>query len=151
MSEIAKSANKKHYEKNKVEIRVKNASHQQNRRFAEKNGYMTRTQAAAYLDISAHQVANIIKSKNAVGDICAYTSATGTTFFTEAGLEDWKALNKDYYAGLKKLEAPSMTFSEGFMLIIDFMHANAKLSKETAKLLKIKEKEFIYYKREVAL
>ena len=144
MSNIAQSASKKHYEKNKQAIRVKNASHIANRRFAEKNGYLTRTQAAVYLNITAHQIANIIKSKNAVGNICAYTNETGTTFFTEDGLEEWMALNKNYYAGLKKTSAPTMTFSENFMLIVGFMRANAKLANETTQLVKLKEKAFLY-------
>ena len=144
MSEIAQRANKKHYEKNKQAIRVKNAGHIANRRFAEKNGYITRTQAAVYLNITAHQIANIIKSKNAVGSICAYTNEMGITFFTENGLEEWMALNKAYYAGLKKLEAPTITFSKSFMLIVEYMRANAGLYIKTAKLLKLKEKELLY-------
>jgi len=144
MSEIAQTANKKHYEKNKQAICIKNACHQANRRFAEKHGYMTRSQAAVYLDITAHQIANIIKSKNAVGSICAYTNETGTTFFTEDGLEEWMALNKAYYAGLKKTSAPTMTFSENFMLINGYMLANTSLANETAKLLKFKERALLY-------
>ena len=144
MSEIAQTANKKHYEKNKQPICIKNACHQANRRFAEKHGYMTRSQAAVYLYITAQQIANIIKSVNAVGNICAYTNETGTTFFTKDGLEEWMALNKAYYAGLKKTSAPTMTFSENFMLTVGFMRANASLANETTQLVRLKEKAFLY-------
>ena len=138
-----------HYAKNKVAISAKNACHQKLARFAAKNGYILRTAAAAYLDVTPQQVSNMKNSLQSVGDLHALIYGSSYLYTVES-LEQWKQVNAVYFASIKKLsDIDRMELFENVSLFINFIRANATLSNDMSAIGRAKE-SLLLHKRYAA-
>ena len=138
-----------HYAKNKTAISAKNACHQKLARFAAKNGYILRTAAAAYLDVTPQQVSNMKNSLQSVGDLHALIYGSSYLYTVES-LEQWKQVNAVYFASIKKLsDIDRMELFENVSLFINFIRANATLSNDMSAIRRAKE-SLLLHKRYAA-